>query len=101
MGSCVRRWRVGTTFAGVEDTGSDVVGERGPQSLALAARTTVEGRPYENAPFEERFRVWDVPLMGNVSRLFAGFDVLVDAEQVAGIVGGFDLRQPGVVVAVG
>ncbi|GLV54482.1 hypothetical protein KDH_13290 [Dictyobacter sp. S3.2.2.5] len=43
MGTPVQRWYAGTTFAGVEDEGSGVVGGRGPQSLTLAARSTVEG----------------------------------------------------------
>ncbi|GLV57683.1 hypothetical protein KDH_45190 [Dictyobacter sp. S3.2.2.5] len=46
MGTPAQRWRAGTTWAGVEDKGRGVVGARGLPSLALAARSTVEGRPY-------------------------------------------------------
>ncbi|GLV60803.1 hypothetical protein KDH_76220 [Dictyobacter sp. S3.2.2.5] len=45
-GTPAQRWRAGTTWAGVEGKGSGVVGARGLPSLALAARSTVEGRPY-------------------------------------------------------
>ncbi|GLV55431.1 hypothetical protein KDH_22750 [Dictyobacter sp. S3.2.2.5] len=50
-GSCAERSPRGTTFPIVDAMGSGIVGVRGPPLLALAARSTVEGRPYDYVRF--------------------------------------------------